>query len=227
MDYQKIYNQIIERAKSENRVKTNQIYYEAHHIIPKCLGGEGECRHWKWHPNIVLLTAKEHFISHMLLHKIHPKNKDLFDSLWLFCNGSNKKYRKNLRVSSRLFSEMRQKKAENWRNNLTGVPKKTSSINKMIETRKNNDNYKHTKQTIIKISKATSGENNGMFNKKHTEESLKKQRESKLGEKNPMFGIPINLGIRYVNNGNAQLRINIDLLDHYLNLGWIKGRLKK
>jgi hypothetical protein len=41
MDYNKLYNKIIERAKSENRKKKQGIQYEAHHIIPKCLGGTG------------------------------------------------------------------------------------------------------------------------------------------------------------------------------------------
>jgi hypothetical protein len=35
MNYQKIYNQIIERA--QNRILEG--YVEKHHIIPKCLGG--------------------------------------------------------------------------------------------------------------------------------------------------------------------------------------------
>jgi len=41
MNYQRIYNQLIERAQSENRVKSREFYFEAHHIIPKCMGGEG------------------------------------------------------------------------------------------------------------------------------------------------------------------------------------------
>ena len=38
MNYQKVYNQIIERAK------TRQLkgYTEKHHIIPKCLGGNND-----------------------------------------------------------------------------------------------------------------------------------------------------------------------------------------
>jgi len=39
MDYKKIYESIIEKANSENREKGNGIYYESHHIVPKCLGG--------------------------------------------------------------------------------------------------------------------------------------------------------------------------------------------
>lgn len=67
MNYQRIYDQIIERAKCENRDKGGEIYYEAHHILPKCLGGEGHETQWKFHPNIVLLTAKEHFIYFLIV----------------------------------------------------------------------------------------------------------------------------------------------------------------
>lgn len=47
-------------AYSLNRQKKKGIYYESHHIIPKSMGGKEE----------VLLTAKEHFICHLLLCKM-------------------------------------------------------------------------------------------------------------------------------------------------------------
>jgi hypothetical protein len=36
MNYLKIYNIIIEKAKLEERKKGCGVYYELHHIIPKC-----------------------------------------------------------------------------------------------------------------------------------------------------------------------------------------------
>jgi hypothetical protein len=42
MDYKKIYDDLISKARSENRIKNAGTYYEAHHIIPVCLGGEGD-----------------------------------------------------------------------------------------------------------------------------------------------------------------------------------------
>lgn len=72
VNYKRIYDQIIERAKSELRVKTpTGIYYERHHIIPKCMGG----LHNK--DNLVLLTAREHVLAHWLLAEIYNH-----DSLW-------------------------------------------------------------------------------------------------------------------------------------------------
>lgn len=76
MNYQRIYNQLIERGKKENRKKlkhTNPdfVYYERHHIIPRCLGGSNDKE------NLVLLTAREHFLAHWLLVRIYPENSKL------------------------------------------------------------------------------------------------------------------------------------------------------
>jgi hypothetical protein len=84
MDYLKIYNRIIARAKLENRKKTIEIYYEAHHIIPECLGGN------KNKQNMVLLSAREHFICHWLLHNAFKTNKKLFYAFYMMCKVKNK-----------------------------------------------------------------------------------------------------------------------------------------
>jgi hypothetical protein len=58
--YTKWYNQIIENAKSRDLTG----YRESHHIIPKSFGGSDDP------VNIVDLTAREHFICHLLLLKM-------------------------------------------------------------------------------------------------------------------------------------------------------------
>jgi hypothetical protein len=58
--YYRIYNNIIERARS----RTISDYTENHHIIPRSLGGSDN------KDNLVALTACEHFICHRLLTKI-------------------------------------------------------------------------------------------------------------------------------------------------------------
>ena len=37
MNYQKIYKDLMTKAKSQNRVKSRDQYFEKHHIIPDCL----------------------------------------------------------------------------------------------------------------------------------------------------------------------------------------------
>lgn len=61
MDYKKIYNSIIDRAKG----RILECYTELHHIVPRCMGGSND------NTNLVRLTAREHFIAHRLLYKIY------------------------------------------------------------------------------------------------------------------------------------------------------------
>lgn len=62
--YTKWYFNIIRAAQSEQRAKGSGVYYEKHHIIPKSCGGSDDLL------NLVLLTAREHFVAHMLLTKM-------------------------------------------------------------------------------------------------------------------------------------------------------------
>jgi len=88
MDYKCIYDKIIERAKNESRKKNNGIYYERHHILPKCLGGLDNKL------NLVLLTGREHFICHKLLVKIYPDNKSIWyaSSMMICMKSGNRGY---------------------------------------------------------------------------------------------------------------------------------------
>ena len=56
------YQRLIAKAKA--RVCPDG-YVERHHILPKALGGSDDSS------NLVALTAKEHFLAHVLLAKIH------------------------------------------------------------------------------------------------------------------------------------------------------------
>lgn len=57
-DYKLEYEQLIQRAKDSNRTKKDSsVYYERHHILPKCMGGLNEDR------NYVLLTCKEYALN--------------------------------------------------------------------------------------------------------------------------------------------------------------------
>ena len=73
MDLQKIYNSIIERGKTRGLNKKRlDGYFEKHHIVPKCVGGKDE------KSNYVLLTAREHYVCHMILPYLYPNSKGLW-----------------------------------------------------------------------------------------------------------------------------------------------------
>ena len=82
MNYQRIYNEFIYRALSENRRKYKKtdiryMCYERHHIVPKCLGGDNSKE------NFVLLTPEEHLLLHLCLVKIYPNNHSLIKAAML------------------------------------------------------------------------------------------------------------------------------------------------
>lgn len=62
MNYFLAYQRLI--AKARERV-CPEGYVERHHVLPKSLGGSDDSS------NLVALTAKEHFVAHMLLAKIY------------------------------------------------------------------------------------------------------------------------------------------------------------
>ena len=65
MDYRSIYDKLMLRAKSRTLIDG---YKEIHHIIPKSMGGTNS------QENLVALTAREHFIAHVLLAKLYGGN---------------------------------------------------------------------------------------------------------------------------------------------------------
>ena len=102
MDYLAIYNSLISKAKLENRKKKQGIYYERHHIIPKCMGGTNDKL------NLILLTAKEHYIAHRLLVLIYPENKSIQYALWYMVNGFKTYEEQRHSPSARIYSKLRE-----------------------------------------------------------------------------------------------------------------------
>jgi len=77
MNYKRIYEDLCRKAKQQNRKRGEGEYYEVHHIVPVCLGGKGNKKKNLNHPNLVLLTPKEHYIGHRLLALAHPQEEKL------------------------------------------------------------------------------------------------------------------------------------------------------
>jgi hypothetical protein len=75
MNYKKIYDSLIFKRKVLHPLNTSFLYKENHHIIPYCMGGEDTDE------NKVFLTAREHFIAHLLLWK-HYRTSSLAHALF-------------------------------------------------------------------------------------------------------------------------------------------------
>ena len=99
MNYQRIYDQIIDRAK-QRKLKG---YREKHHITPKCIGGSNDSN------NLVELTAREHFVCHQLLIFIYPKSKKMAYAFWGMCNQVDSPNNiRNYDISSRTYQTGRE-----------------------------------------------------------------------------------------------------------------------
>ncbi len=152
MNYLSIYNSIITNSLNSGRRKRkhtdpNYVYYERHHIIPKCVGGTDDIG------NLVLLTAREHFVAHQLLTKIYPEEHKLVFALRMLCRNNNKNH-------------IRNNKEYNW---IKESVAKTSSISQKGKPGTGN---KYQKGHILSI-----GENNGMHGKVHSRETRDKMSE--------------------------------------------------
>lgn len=163
--YSKYYYKIIEKAKNQERKKNTGIYYESHHIIPKSLGGFNN------KSNLVLLTAKEHFICHRLLTKMcflnSNKTKMLY-ALHRLTHGNN------LSFTSHQYSVARTSIVEANKNRLCSEETRQ-------KLREAGYKRKHSKETKEKISKIRKG-------KKFTDEQRKKISDS-LKNKKPTLGM--------------------------------------
>ena len=90
MNYSRVYNNLIKRSKNRSVCG----YTEKHHIIPVCMGGSNNKN------NIVKLTAREHFIAHILLVKIHKNKHSLIKAVNMMClfSDTHKKHRSKNRL---------------------------------------------------------------------------------------------------------------------------------
>lgn len=101
--YTSWYFSIINKAKE----RATEGYTEKHHIVPKTLGGKNN------KSNIVILTAREHFICHLLLTKmlIDDDRHKMVYALHMLSNASNKSHQRYT-PSSKLYEYERKLFAE-------------------------------------------------------------------------------------------------------------------
>ena len=88
MNYEQIYNQLIEKRHTDKP----DGYTERHHIIPRSLGGSDNSS------NLVDLTAREHFIAHLLLAKFNPCFQTINSILIMRCGNKERHNIQNSRM---------------------------------------------------------------------------------------------------------------------------------
>ena len=101
MDYLRIYEEIITRAKERTELSG---YKEKHHIFPRSFGGTNESS------NIVLLSGREHFIVHRILAKVFPDTSIVHAPYKMACIG-RKDCMKYGKVTARVYEFLRKEHA--------------------------------------------------------------------------------------------------------------------
>jgi hypothetical protein len=165
-----------------NNYKHKEIdgFYEIHHIIPRSLGGTDDAS------NLIKLTARQHFIAHMMLNKIFKGNSaiKMHHAVWCMANTN-----KNIKVTSKIYESLRNKRVKllsatlRGKNNPMYGKKLTEEHKKRIS-----DKLKGKKKPegfSEKISLRVKGSGNPQYNKLKTQKQIDASRKAALTN-NPM-----------------------------------------
>jgi hypothetical protein len=166
--YTTIYFNIIQRA----RTRIINDYTERHHIIPKCMGGSDE------EDNIVKLTAREHFICHLLLIRMTPPEyrAKLVYAAWQLSRPSKNK---TVKVTNRIYALLKEQMSASY----TGRKRKPFSDEWKANMRLGAVDRKRAPMTehrlhIIRESvskrKKLFGEDNPFYGKTHSADTIEK-----------------------------------------------------
>jgi hypothetical protein len=158
-------------------------YWEGHHIIPKCLGGLGHTK--QKHPNIIRLTAAEHFTAHKLLAELFPNNSKLTYAFWAMCTVSK---------SAPIATAEEYQAAREARSRTIGSVVQTKLIGLAADD-----------QVRSNHSQKQSGELNGFFGKTHSDLS-----RAKLAEATSKAVRHLNTGVIYKSSYEAATALGIN-----------------
>lgn len=93
---------------AQQRILPDNMYSETHHIIPKSLGGSNTS------DNLVKLTAKEHYICHLLLVKMtSDKNQyRMVQAMFAFMSWNNTNHKRTGNINSRVYKFLKEEKSK-------------------------------------------------------------------------------------------------------------------
>jgi len=115
--YLKRYYKFIYGCQEKNKGQIG--YFESHHICPKSEDLFPEYKNFQIHPwNCVSLTARQHIIAHILLHKCFGKKQSL--ALYYMLNGVNPQKRQDVIEHKNYKTKYRSKLREEYKEFRTG-----------------------------------------------------------------------------------------------------------
>ena len=148
--YTKYYFNIINKALFRNwNKKTAPVYVEGHHIVPNSIIKNNI---------LVYLTAREHFVCHLLLIKM-LENENKWKMQRAFWNMS---HTRGFKLNSKLYNSLKMEYSKNCSIFMAGENNPMYGI-----TRKGK--YKHTEKHKSYMKNIMTGVNNPMYGKKYPE----------------------------------------------------------
>ena len=148
--------------RAVNRELPKEAYIERHHTIPKCVGGPQD------HSLSVKLTAREHFVAHLLLVKMYPNNPRLIYAAFIMSRSK----KNNRHINNREYEWLKKKRKEN-----SNTPE---MIEKSLKTRRDNGNWYNHVAFEVNIKR----KNTQLINRKYKsvaaiEKSIEKSLETR------------------------------------------------
>lgn len=227
--YSKTYFKIVNHPRVASRRKGDS-YYERHHIIPRCLGGNNSV------DNLVLLTAREHFLCHYLLTKMSPEPKLVYALHRMTHSGDmHQRYRSRLYATAReRFGEaiadlhrkrfsrdpgLRQKVSDQFR----GKKRSPEAVAKMAAAQKGKTVSAETRAAISKANKGRPNE--ALRGKPKTVEhkqALADAKRGKPGNNRQWWEITTPEGVAIVTQDRKTF-----CADHQLNFDSVKAMTQK
>jgi hypothetical protein len=165
--YTRWYYSIIQRAQS--RFLSADIYTEKHHVIPRSLGGNDSSE------NLVKLTAREHFICHLLLTKMTAglQRRSMAYAAWQMTHINE---RSRYKPNSRTYAFLRKNLSDSYK----GIPK-----SKKHWLGKTHSDESKQRQSVVK-----KGDKNPNFGVVQHPKWNKKKSDAQIGIPKPRFICP-------------------------------------
>lgn len=182
-------------------------YTESHHIIPKSLGGNDDPT------NITKLTAREHFICHWLLTKIHREGEahwKMLNAIRIMRAENAKQTRYSNKITARVYNNLKEEYSKLQSEKMMGEnnpmygrpvseevrrgrsdraagdnnPSKRPGVGAKISDAKTGKKREpFSKEWLAKLAASNTKERNGMYGKTHKESTLELMRQKAIGRK--------------------------------------------
>jgi NUMOD3 motif len=163
-------------------------YTESHHIIPRSLGGNNLPE------NITKLTAREHFICHWLLTKIHSEGEahwKMLNAIRIMRAENKNQQRYSNRITARVYSNLKEEysKLQSERNKGEGngmFGKSQTEKAKSMISKANTGRVQPLEEKLNQIKAIT-----GRKRKPFTDDWKAKMSAAKTGENNNRYGVEV------------------------------------